>query len=263
MKRKIIILIIVAAITASCTSSKKLAYLSNIPETSEFQYFPMDIPDYKVQSRDILYITIKAMTSEGNIRDLLQGNEAYSQGAYIRDESSQFIMGYDIDLEGKIRLPVIGEINVGEKTLNDIRGMIQEEADKYFKNTFVECKLLGFKFTVLGEARMPGTYVNYNNYLTILEAIGRAGGVGDFGRRDEVLIIRSKKDGTQTYRINLQDKEILSSEAYFIMPNDVVIIQPVNHKIFNMNLPTFSFILASVTSTISTTLLLISFFGSK
>jgi polysaccharide export outer membrane protein len=107
--------------------------------------------------------------------------------------------------------------------------------------------------------RAPGTYVNYNNYLTVLEAIGRAGGVGDYGNRSKVLVIRPMDKGTKTFRLNLQDKKILSSEAYFLLPNDVVIVEPLNQKIFSMNLPTISFIITTFTSVVTTTLLLINY----
>ena len=134
-------------------------------------------------------------------------------------------------------------------------------ANEIFKNSTVECKLLSYKYTVIGEVNNPGTYVNYNNYLTVLEAIGRAGGLGDYGNRDKVLVVRPMDKGTKTFRLNLQDKNILSSQAYFLLPNDVVIVEPLKQKIFNMNLPTISFILTAVTSTITMTLLLINYFG--
>ena len=141
--------------------------------------------------------------------------------------------------------------------------MIQKRASNVFNNVTVECKLLSFKFTVIGEVKAPGTYVNYNNYLTVLEAIGRAGGVGDYGRRDKVLVVRSDNGGTKTYNISLQSKELLSSEAYFLLPNDVVIVEPQRKKIFNLNLSTYSFIVTSVTSAITSTLLIINYLNNK
>jgi len=260
MKNTLPIILLSIIVLGNCTSTGKLSYLNNLPETPETQYFPVDVPDYKVQYRDILYITAKAMTPQGYIEDLLQESGGI-RSTYMRDEASQYIMGFDVNKKGNIFLPVIGEVQVADKTIEEIRVLLQDEVDKYFNNTYVECKLISFKFTVLGEVKAPGTYVNYNNYLTVLEAVGRAGGVGDYGRRDRVLVVRPTDEGSKTYRINLQDKNLLTSEAYFLYPNDVVIIEPVGHKIFNMNLPTFSFILMSVTSAITTTLLLINFLG--
>ena len=247
---------------AGCTSTEKMTFLNNLPETPEAQYFPMDIPDYKIQYRDILYITVKSLTPEGSIEDMLIGKSGNNQANYIRDESSQFIIGYTVDIDGNISLPEIGKIKVSGFTIQEINSIVQEEVSKTFKNSFADCKLLSYKYTVLGEVRIPGTYVNYNNYLTVLEAIGRAGGIDDFGNRNRVLIVRPVDNGTQTYRINLQDKSLLLSEAYFLQPNDVVIVEPMKHKIFNLNLPTYTFLLTSITSAITTTLLLINFLNT-
>jgi polysaccharide export outer membrane protein len=228
-----------------------------LPETGGEETFTMSIPNYKIQSRDILYITVKAMLPDGTINDFLTSTRNSGSMYITQSESGAYIYGYDVNQEGNIALPVLGSIRVIGLTLDEARKLLQENSDKVFMNATVECKLLSFKFTVIGEVRSPGTYVNYNNYLTVLEAIGRAGGVGDFGNRNRVLIVRPVDKGTKTYIVNLQDKNILSSESYFLLPNDVVIVEPLRQKVFNMNLPSFSFILSSI----STTLLLINYFS--
>jgi len=261
MKNLTQILITAIFLATGCTSQQKLAYLSNLPETGGPETFTMEIPDYRIQTRDILYITVKAMLPDGTINDFLISARSYG-GTYVsQGESGGYLYGYDVNSEGNIILPVVGPIKVGGLTLEETRKLLQTSADKVFKNSTIECKLLSFKFTVIGEVRAPGTYINYNNYLTVLEAIGRAGGVGDYGNRSNVLVVRPVDKGTKTFRLNLQDKNILSSQAYFLLPNDVVIVEPLKQKIFNMNLPTISFILTAVTSTITMTLLLINYFG--
>jgi len=244
----------------SCTSQKKLSYLTNLPATGGEETFTMEIPDYKIQPRDILYITVKAMTPDGTINDFLTSSRSYGTSYVTQGESGGYLYGYDVNPEGNIVLPVVGSIKVSGLTLDETRKLLQTSADKVFNNSTVECKLLSFKFTVIGEVRTPGTFINYNNYLTVLEAVGRAGGLNDYGRRDRILVIRPVDNGTKTFTLNLQDKHILSSEAYFLLPNDVVIVEPESKKIFNLNLPTFSFILTGITSTITTTLLLINYF---
>jgi len=261
MKQITPILTLIILLVTSCTSQKKLAYLNNLPEAGSEETFTLDIPDYKLQPRDVLYITVKAMTPEGMIRDFLTSSQ-YGQTMNIgQSEGGGYLYGYDVNTEGNIILPVIGEIQVSGFTLEETRKLLQVKAEQVFKGATAECKLLSFKFTVIGEVRSPGSYINYNNYLTVLEAIGRAGGVGDYGNRSNVLVVRPLDNGTKTFRLNLQDKQILSSEAYFLLPNDVVIVEPLKQKIFNMNLPTLSFILTTVTSTITMTLLLINYFG--
>jgi polysaccharide export outer membrane protein len=247
-------------LAASCTSQQKLAYLNNLPETGG-ESFTMDIPDYMLQPRDVLYITVKAMTPDGSIRDFLtsaQYGQSYTVG---QGEGGGYIYGHDVDSDGNILLPVLGAIKVSGLTIQETRSFLQAKLERVFKDAIIECKLLSFKFTVIGEVHAPGSYINYNNYLTVLEAIGRAGGVGDYGRRDKVLVVRPTEKGTRTYNLNLQDKNLLSSEAYFLLPNDVVIVEPVKQKIFNQNLPTLSFIISTLTGVITTTLLLINYFG--
>jgi polysaccharide biosynthesis/export protein len=260
MKRFSILILVVSLLMSGCTSQKKLAYLNNLPIPGGEETFTMEIPNYKIQQRDILYITIKAMTADGTITDFLLNSRTNAGMNIQQGESGSFLYGYDVNSEGNILIPVIGAIRVAGLTLEEIRKILQDTANKYFKNSTVECKLLSYKFTVIGEVRAPGAYVNYNNSLTIFEAIGRAGGVDDYGNRNRVLVIRPFDKGTKTFRINLQDKNILSSEAYFLLPNDVVIVEPLKQKIFNMNLPTFSFIITSVTAAITSTLLLINYF---
>lgn len=261
MKRLLPLFALAVFLLASCTSQKKLAYLNNISETGGEETFTMDIPDYKIQPRDVLYITIKAMTPDGKITDFLTSTSSSMVGSMGAGGEGGSLMGYDVNPEGNIILPSVGAIKVGGLTLEEARKLLSISVDKVFTNSTVECKLLSFKYTVIGEVNGPGTYINYNNYLTVLEAIGRAGGIGDFGDRHNLLVVRPIDKGTKTYRLNLQDKSLLTSEAYFLLPNDVVIVEPRSQKIFNMNVPTISFVISTFTGAISMTLLLINYLG--
>jgi len=258
--RNFYLLLAITLILSSCSSQKKLAYLNNLPEAGGQETFTMVVPEYRLQIRDILYITIKAMLPDGNINDFLATSKEYSGNSITQGDAGGFVYGYDIKPNGNLILPAVGPIKVEGLTLEETRKLIQVKADSIYKNSIVECKLLSFKFTVIGEVRAPGTYINYNNYLTVMEAIGRAGSIDDYGNRKKVLVVRTVNNSTKTYTLNLQDKSLLSSQAYFLLPNDVVIVEPLKQKVFNLNLPTISFILSSALSTITTSLLLINYF---
>ena len=251
------LLLIILILSFGCTSQKKLAYLNNLPVPNGEETFTMSIPDYKIQPRDILYISVKAMAPDGSIKDFLSSANI---GVNIaQGDAGGAFSGFNVNPDGYITLVPIGQIKVSGLTLEETRKKLQELTEKVFLNSTLECKLLSFKFTVIGEVKAPGAYINYNNYLTVIEAIGRAGGVGDLGNRNRILVVRPIDKGTKTYRINLQDKNILTSEAYFLLPNDVVIVEPVRQKIFNMNVPTISFVISTFTATITMTLLLINY----
>ncbi len=245
---------------AGCTTQKSLTYLGNLPELGGEETFTMQIPDYTISGGDLLYITARAMGPDGQITDFLSPMRSNMSTGYLQGEAGQYIYGYDVRKNGEVMLPGVGGVSVEGLTLEEARHKIQDRVDRVFSNAMVECKLISFRFSVLGEVRAPGSYVNYKNHLTILEAIAKAGGISDFGRRDRIVVVRPFDGGTRTFTLDLQDKATLASEAYFLLPNDVVIVEPQTRKPFNLNLPTYSFIMSSVTAAVTTTLLLINYF---
>jgi polysaccharide biosynthesis/export protein len=259
--KKIFPIIALILMLASCSTQEELSYLNNLDATGGEDRFTMEIPDYKIQVRDLLYISVKAQTPEGTLAQMLF-DRTMGAGTYMNDEASQYIMGYSVDPEGKVTVPLFGTVPVSGLTIFEIQDLFQTRVDSLFRHAYVEVRLLSFKFTVIGEVGNPGSYVNYNDQLTVFEAIGRAGGITETGAKERVLVIRPTGKTTTTYQINLQDKNTLASPAYFMAPNDVVIVQPVPKKTFNVNLPTFAFIITSVTSAITTTLLMIDYFGN-
>jgi polysaccharide export outer membrane protein len=257
--KRIIPFVALIAMLASCSTQKELSYLNNLDAAGGEDHFTMEIPEYKIQPRDILYISAKTQTPEGTLQEIFADKNAPS-GAYIQSDASQYVMGYSIDPSGYVTVPLLGRIPVEGMTIYEIRDLMQAKVDSLFQHAYIEVRLLSFKFTVIGEVGAPGSYVNYNDQLTVLEAIGRAGGVTETGAKERVLVIRPTGNTTTTYQINLQDKNLLASPAYFLSPNDVIIVQPVPKKTFNVNLPTYAFIITSVTSALTTTLLMIDYF---
>lgn len=245
---------------ASCTTQKELTYLNNLPDTDTAQYYPLNPPEYRIQKQDILYVKITTMNVEVN--EIL--NPVLSNASTMfRDEGSMYIYGYTVSDSGTIELPMIGEVYVFNQTIEQVKRNIKSRALEYLKDPFINIRLLTFKYTVIGEVNIPGTYTNFNNQLTVLEAIGRAGDITDHGDRKKVLVLRPTREGTFSYRINLQDKQLLQSEGYFLLPNDIVIVEPVKTKIFQLNVPVYTLIFSTTISAISTTLLLINYFSNN
>jgi hypothetical protein len=87
------ILLLAILLATSCTSQKKLAYLNNLTETGGEQYFPMEMPDYKIQNRDVLYITLKAMDPEGAIKDFLGGTSSNVNMSYMGSTGGGYLWG--------------------------------------------------------------------------------------------------------------------------------------------------------------------------
>jgi polysaccharide export outer membrane protein len=250
-------LLTIFILLSGCTSQKELTYLQDIDEGGVENFFELDRPEYKIQKQDILYIKFTTLNEEiNNVLNSTSSDRAYMM---FQNESNLFINGYNVSDSGTVIIPLIGEVKVEGKTVEDAQRSIQKESLGHLKESTVTVKLLSFKFSVLGEVTRPGTYKNFNNQLTVLEAISMAGDISDYGDREQVLVLRPQENGTKTFRINLKSKDILTSEAFFLLPNDVVIVEPIGSKIIQLNIPTISLILTTLFSTISTTLLILNF----
>lgn len=254
-------LIVAILILGSCTSQKELMYLSNLDTASTQRFFPMERPGYRIQFQDILYVDIFTMNPEMN--ELLNPGSQTSGYNTYRDESNIYVFGYTVSDSGYISIPILGDVNVIGLTIDEVKVAIEERAKQYLKDAVINVKLLSFKFTVMGEVNRPGSYTNFNNQLTVLDAIGMAGDISDYGNRKHVLVLRPSKQGTHTYHINLQDKDLLQSEGYFLLPNDIVIVEPIKSKPTQLNIPTYSLIITTTLTTISTLILLLNYIDTN
>lgn len=258
------IIIIISVISLfSCKSYKSLTYFVDESDSEAKLYHQIDKPqDYIIKKNDNLYVSILSLNPELNAiynpavpsNTTGMGTSGGTQTNY-GTPASQILNGYMVDKDGFINLPIIGKILVDGLTLAEAESKIQIKAAEYIKSPTVKVKLLSFKVTVLGEVARPGIYYNYNISFTILDAISVANGNTDFSNISKVKILRQSTAGIVTYRLNLQDYEFLSSEAFYLQPDDVIYIEPAKYKNITLRTPIWVLILSGVT-----TLVLISSF---
>ena len=65
-----------------------------------------------------------------------------------------------------------------------------------------------------------------NEKISLLEAIGLAGDLTIYAKRDNVLVIREENGNKIIKRINLNSDELLSSPFYYLKSNDIVYVEP-------------------------------------
>lgn len=240
----------------SCRSSKDLIYLKDAANNEIIRGLPTE---YILKSGDILYVSIKSINPEVNaLFNPESGMEAISStgGRSSSDNgygfqkytspSGAYLYGFELDQDGNIKLPMLGKIKVSGGTLTKAEFEVQKRADEYIKDAVVKVKLLNFKIIVAGEVRNPGTYYNYNNNITVIEAIAQANGNTDFAAIKQIMVIRPFSEGNKTYLLNLNSKNIYLSEAFYLQPNDYVIVQPDRYKNFQLNSQAYSLVLSSL-----------------
>lgn len=249
----------------ACVSNEKIIYLQNlegkqaIPEDELISY---EIPEYKLQYNDIIDVNIQT------VEDMIKNG--FNNSAGVMGNQMQmgqgggdiyYMTGYTVDRNGNIRLPIVGEVSVKNKTIDEVRFQVETELKKYVTTeVYVKVKLGGIRYSALGEFRRPGKFVVLQDRMTIFEAIANAGDLSTIAKRDEVLLIRQYPEGTMLHRLNLNDRNLISSPYYFIQPNDQIYAEPMKVREVGAGENASQSILL-FTSILTTTLLIVNLFS--
>lgn len=226
------VILLTALFITSCASSKKVPYMvgaETIPQEALQQVAKSTDP--VIMPGDLLEILVSASNPEvvkpfnrmGLVYEMAGTLSTYGSAA---NNSSSF---YLVDNEGNIEFPVIGTKKIGGMTKNQAQKEILDNIyPKYIKETpGIDIRFKNFKVSVLGEVARSGVYTATNEKMNILEALAMAGDLTIMGERENVMLIRTKTDGTrEIHRINLNDKNLVLSPYYNLQQNDVIYVTP-------------------------------------
>ncbi|WP_242693363.1 polysaccharide biosynthesis/export family protein [Sabulibacter ruber] len=180
-----------------------------------------------IQPDDLLGITVSSLSPEAN--ELFNNGTLVTPGSASNGSGSRLSEGYLVDKSGSINFPVLGKVKLAGLTKAQATDKMTLEIKKHVKNPIVNIRFLNFRFTVLGEVNKPDSYTVPTERINILEAIGLAGDLTLYGKRDNVLILREKDGVRSTARLNLAQKNLLESPYFYLQQNDIVYVEP--HKI--------------------------------
>lgn len=240
------LLILIAITMFSCRSSKDLVYLRD-SKNNEMSYGSGK--EYVLKPGDILFVNIKTSDAEVNaIYNPEGGVQGSGYGDYNKytTPSGAYLYGYEIDPQGFINLPGLGKLKISGINLSEVQALVQKKADEYLNDAMVKVKLLNFKITITGEVKSSGVYYNYDNSINVLEAIALANGNTDYASIKKIMVIRQVPEGKKTYILDLSSKKAYLSEAFYLQPDDYIIVQPDKYKNYALNSQAYSMILSSV-----------------
>lgn len=239
---KISLLFVIYILTfCSCAQRRNLVYFSNLANDvteGKLQYYPI-----KIQQNDLLRINVTSLNQESNA--LFSANR--QNLASGRSEESG---GYRVGKDGIINLPVIGSIMVEGLTIAEAQDVLTKELAKYVKQPVVEVELLNFKITVIGEVNKPSSFTIPGDHINLLEALGMAGDMTVYGKRENVLIIREQNGKRIMKRLDLNREDVLNSNFFNLQQNDIVYVEPDKSKAveYSQNTRTIPIVIASISA---------------
>lgn len=231
----VISLFVISFLFSACTTTKNVTYFRDIPDT----LLPSKVVDQAtyttplIQADDVLQISIQtldpaatAMLNQQNTASWPVTGSGSSGGA-----SGAGVSGYLVDKDGYVALPLIGKMMVKGKTTAQVRDDITKKASEFYKDPVVNVRYANFKITVLGEVAHPSSYVMPNEKVTLLDAIGVAGDLTIYGKRENVMLIRENNGKKEFVRFNLNNSNLFTSPYYYLQQGDVVYVEANKAKI--------------------------------
>jgi polysaccharide export outer membrane protein len=215
---------------ASCKSSRNLVYFSDLKNSEDYKAVVQNTAVIRLQPNDLLSIRLTSLSPESNElfnRGVMQltttnttTNSTANADVAVPDG------GYLIDTDGNIDFPVLGKVKLSGLTKEEATTKMTAAIKQYVKSPIITIRLLNFRITVIGEVSKPSTFFVPTGRINILEALGLAGDMTTYGKRENVLLIRESDGVRSTTRLNLNNKELLNSPYFYLQQNDVVYVVP-------------------------------------
>ncbi len=226
----------------SCVPVEKVSYFNDINELEEPGVNPRT--QKLITPFDKLYIKVLSIDPQTSM--IFNTTEEIRYGA-----TGSSVLGYLVDEAGNINFPFVGSINVGGLTTAKAAEKIQKALNDYVSNTSITVKYVDNQITVLGEVERQGVYTFSQDKLNIYEALGLGGGITRYGNRKNVILVRNEGDKIMHHRLNLSDSKISGKDSYYVMPNDVIIVEPLKAVSSSYQNITYTTVLSSITTMIA------------
>lgn len=217
-----------ALLMASCSAPKKVPYMvdaETIPAEVLAQINPFAEP--VAMPGDLLNIDITSSNMDA-VMPFNKNKYVSIDGTVATNGGSGSTQDYLVNKDGDIEFPIIGKLHVGGLNKSQIADLIKRElCPKYLREEpTVDIRFKNFHVTMLG-AVGNGIVTSDNERLNILEAVAKSGDLNIKGKRENIMLIRTHPDGhREIARLNIHDKNILTSPYYNLQQNDIIYVEP-------------------------------------
>lgn len=241
---------------SSCISSRKINYIQK--EAGKAQgntKFTRKPAVYKLQADDNVWVKFSSLEPVSNL--VFSGATGFSN---MQSLEAKYKNVYQIDTAGYVSIPQLNKIKAEGLTTLQLKDTLEKKIQRYYQQVTAQVRLADNYVTILGKVNKPGRYlVDFTERISIFEAIGLASDLNIEGNRKKAKLIRNYGDTTEVVTIDLTKRNVIEDEYYYLMPNDVLYIEPLRAMSWHRERYPFATTLALILSTATSILVIASY----
>ena len=259
MKRIINLTCVAAAIVclSSCVSDEKIIYFQN----SEYMFEQAQeiLQKYQMRLKPADQVLIKVTCDNPELLEVFNLDVTMGSGSRYGSSSLNYggsstmgnVYGYNVDNNGNLTLPMLGEVYVRNMTCEEAAVAIENKIKEknIIREPDVTVRLLNARVAVLGAVKSPHVVSLTSERNSILDVISQCGDVSDQALRQNVTLYREENGKRTRYELDLTQTDIFNSPAFYVQQNDLIYIQP--NRSQNVRSSAFSTFLGVAGSVIS------------
>ena len=231
VRQKAAMLVLFTLALWSCSTPKEISYFQDLESVEGLRIGGAKGITVRPKDKISIIVNCKSpeLTALFNLPYVTQRLGENSRSTISSGYSQGYISGYTVDDRGCVDFPVLGEVHVAGMTREEIASEIKRELREQGQATdaVVTVDFMNLYYQVLGEVARPGRYAIDKDALTILDAIGAAGDLTIYGRRDRVKVLRDEGGRMRTYEVDLcSASDLIASPVYYVRQNDVIYVDP-------------------------------------
>lgn len=200
---------------AACVNTRPIQYIQGKFDTAQLS--KIEIKEPVIQRADLLSIVVFS----DNPTATSIYNLANSSGGYL------------VDNKGNIQMQGVGELHVEGLNRNQLTDLLNNSLKIFLINPYFTIRFINYKVSLLGEVLREGVYTVPNERVNVFEAIGLAGGLTIYAKKENVMVIREVNGKREFARLDLTSPKVFQSPYYFLQQNDLVIVEQTRTKLSN------------------------------
>jgi len=212
----------------SCTPYKQVPYFQDLKRDSVVVEKFKNYTPLTLQPGDLLGINVTSLNHDADL--IFDYSSSVSQTTGMGADRDP-VVGYLIDQDGNIKLPIIGAVRASGYTTEEVSAMLESELKVYLSKPVVSVRIINFHISVLGDVGHPGSFTIQNEKITLPEALSLAGDLNTTAVRKNLLLVRETDSIRKYITIDLTSKNLFNSPYYYLKNNDIIYAQPNRVKV--------------------------------